>query len=345
MKYGLRLLRRLTPGHLVRQVNLRRRKLLRLGAVLLIIQNKCMHDEQSIHVKIAELYFNFRTNPSQILLDSEGPVKYFRVPDRKEKTHYTIRFSVESTISLSGYRLVFSGEPESNEILNYSWYVYQSEDEKVILVEFKDHKHIKKIAAKFLSGSTDVEINIVVNDSCAFPVVVDPFIHPLGSLLLLYLVHWKQGILIHGAAVEENGSAYLFTGVSGIGKSTMARLWKECGANVLNDDRLIIRVFDKQVMLYNNPMPYYKQEPGEAVLKKIFLLKQSPDNYIKPLRGVHAYSRVLGNCIQQFYRPGMIKKHLGIVEEVLDKVSVYEIGFRPDIDIVRLIRKMDKDEG
>ena len=301
-----------------------------------------MHDDQCIDVKFAELFFCFCSNNSNLLFNTEGSIKYYLTSD-KNAAHYNIGFSLVSSISLSHYKLVFTGEPEVNEFLNYNWYVYKFEDQLAVLVDFKDHTSIKRVVARFSSVSENVEIEIVPEKDCVFPIVIDPLIHPLGSLLMLYLVHWKQGVLIHASAVEENGSAYLFTGVSGIGKSTMARLWKECGARVLNDDRLIIRLFDDEVKLYNNPMPYYKQESGEGLLKKIFLLKQSKSNYIKPLRGIQAYSRVLGNCIQQFYHPEMVKRHLEIVEHVIDCVSVYEVGFKPDCDIVHMIRKMDND--
>ena len=72
----------------------------------------------------------------------------------------------------------------------------------------------------------------------------------------------------------------LFTGVSGVGKSTMAKLWKNTGACVLNDDRLVIRYVDGIVKIYNNPMPYYSQKPQHGVLKKIFLIQHSLENNI-----------------------------------------------------------------
>jgi len=154
-------------------------------------------------------------------------------------------------------------------------------------------------------------------------------------------MHWNNRLLIHASGIVFQSKAFLFTGVSGIGKSTIAKLWKDTGAQVLNDDRLIISSVQNEVTLYNNPMPYYLQYPAKGVLQKIFLLKQSPQNYIKPLKGVVAYSRVLGNFIQQFYKPEMVKKHLEIIESVLSKIDVYEMGFKPDREIISMVKELD----
>lgn len=59
----------------------------------------------------------------------------------------------------------------------------------------------------------------------------------LFSALLFY-----DAFIIHGSAVELDGKVCIFSGDSGIGKSTQARLWKKHnGAQILNGDRVILR--------------------------------------------------------------------------------------------------------
>ncbi|GAF04143.1 SynChlorMet cassette protein ScmC [Saccharicrinis fermentans DSM 9555 = JCM 21142] len=303
-----------------------------------------MVGEQCFSAQIADLHFTFQCQDSRIFLDRQGSIQAYCIDGDVENSDYLFSYAVRSVIDLFDYQLTFRGEPISNDFLNYSWYVYTLGEKVAIRVEFKDHSEIKSVLAEFEKGKTQVKISLVLKTDCHKAVRLDPLMHPLGSLLMLYLVQEKQGLLIHASAIEDGGQGILFTGVSGIGKSTMARLWGECGACVLNDDRLVLRLFDREVRLYNNPMPYYKQAPKQSILKKIFLLKQSPLNYIQPLKGVQAYSRVLGNFIQQFYEPAMVKKHLDIAEEIIAKVAVYEVGFKPDTDIVRMMREMDRYE-
>ena len=292
-------------------------------------------------LKIAGLYFQFNSSIPQLQLDKNGSVRHYLVQNTITNPDYLIDYNVVSMLELSAYQRVFVAEPEANDSLNYKWNIYNSTDEVVVAVDYTDHPTISAIAAFIIENSSTIIIQIVLKNDWEHPILIDPLIHPFGSLMMLYLMQRKNGLLIHASAVAWDGKAFLFTGVSGIGKSTMARLWGECGAQILNDDRLVLRPIGDDIMVYNNPMPYYAQQPREASLKAIFLLKQAPQNYIKPLGGVLAFSRVLGNFIQQFYQKKMVANHLELVEEVLNKVKVFEVGFKPDHDIVAMIKEMD----
>ncbi len=263
---------------------------------------------------------------------------------------YRLNFSLSENLNChtSDWIIVFSGNPEENSFLNYSWEIYKREKEYMFVVLYKDHPHIESIQAFLKKDQSNIDIYIkprlnIKRDISE--VTIDPLIHPLGSLLLIYLFLWNRGLLIHGSAVNYNNNTYLFTGVSGIGKSTMARLWKEYGADIINDDRLILKPGDKEVMVYNSPMPHYAQQSKEGTLKGIFLLKQEKYNYIKPVNGIEAFARVLGNCIQQFYSSDMIKTHLSILESIVCSVPVYEVGFLPTKDIVLNILEYMGNEG
>jgi hypothetical protein len=70
---------------------------------------------------------------------------------------------------------------------------------------------------------------------------MDPFEYPLDGLILYYLTVIHGDIMIHASGVNNNGHGYLFSGVSGKGKTTLAKLWDDSGAQVIHDDRLIIR--------------------------------------------------------------------------------------------------------
>ncbi len=298
------------------------------------------NDHETLILKIADLYLDFIVTSNQIELDVNSTVLHYSCLN-KIKEDYTIYFSLSNSTQEDYCNWSFVGKPEKNAFLNYSWYVKNSNDHISIRVNYDDYNHIDHVVAIIFPQKNKVEIRIILTEECNNVIKIDPLLHPLGSLLLLYLVHFKQGLLMHASAVIDNKNAYLFTGVSGIGKSTMARLWQGCGSDVINDDRVILRLIENQVVIYNNPMPYYRQQPKESNLKSIFLLSQSQDNYIKPLEGVMAFSKVLGNFIQQFYDKEMVKKHLEYIEEVVCRVNVYEVGFKPDHDIVTLIRELN----
>ncbi len=301
--------------------------------------------KNSFLLKIAGLHFEFSSISSKILLNENSSVKYYCISNNEgQGVDYKLIYSVSNGSIYDGYQLVFSGTPDSNDFLNYKWFIYKKGEEIILKVEFNDHDTITNIAAKLSSQHSNVQIFVDLKKSNVKPISIDPLIHPLGSLLLLYLLHWKKGLLIHASGVVWNNVAVIFTGVSGIGKSTMAKLWAESGFQIINDDRLILMFSGGSVRVFNNPMPYYQQYPREGILKRIFILKQTKENYITPLTGVKAYGRVLGNFIQQFYHPELITNHLELVEDVLKNVPVAEVGFKPDKDIVEMIKKQLEDE-
>ena len=51
---------------------------------------------------------------------------------------------------------------------------------------------------------------------------IDPFEYPLDGLILYYLTVIHGDIMIHASGVNNAGHGYIFSGVSGKGKSTMA---------------------------------------------------------------------------------------------------------------------------
>jgi len=65
-----------------------------------------------------------------------------------------------------------------------------------------------------------------------FPGIFENFLRVLVAYRLLDL----GGAVLHSAGVVRDGAAYLFLGRSGAGKTTVARLSQEQGAEVLSDD-------------------------------------------------------------------------------------------------------------
>ncbi len=298
----------------------------------------CDHDK--LVLKVADLILELRSDGDQVLFDAENSLLYYKV-NKHTSVDFYFNFILKKPTTSTFQNWSFIGKPEKNGFLNYSWRVKNTPEKIFLQVDFDDHKQLKSLLAVIQPCLSKIEVQVEKHIGIQGTIYMDPLIHPLGSLLLLYMVHLKGGVLMHASAVIDRGNSYLFSGVSGIGKSTMAKLWFECGGDVINDDRVVLRLHDNVVKIYNNPMPYYQQYHKEGILKKIFLLKQSPENYIKPISGVNAYSRVLGNFIQQFYEKEMVNKHLDYILKILDRVSVYEVGFKPDHEIVSLIRSLD----
>ena len=63
-------------------------------------------------------------------------------------------------------------------------------------------------------------------------------------------------MLVHSSALIYDGGAYLFSGESGVGKSTHTRLWlKAFGdkVHIMNDDKPVVRLFDDHAVAFGTP--------------------------------------------------------------------------------------------
>lgn len=172
--------------------------------------------------------------------------------------------------------------------------------------------------------------------------VADAYLFPMLNLIMARILHSRNGILVHSSVVDDNGKGYLFTAISGTGKSTMARIWNSSGATIINDDMNALYITPSgYVCATNIPMPYYNAKPSETYLKAIFLISQSKTNFIRPISGAVANLRFFANTIYHAINKEVASQHLSIVNSIAKRVPIYELGFKPDIDIVNEVRDLD----
>jgi hypothetical protein len=169
---------------------------------------------------------------------------------------------------------------------------------------------------------------------------IEPLKYPLGPLLMYYLTVHHEAIMIHASGISDNGIGRIFTGVSGKGKSTMARIWFEEGADVLNDDRLIIRKEKEGYTIHNTPM-FYADRPRSSEFKSAYIIRHEPENVLEKLSGATAVSALAANCIQHGYDRKMVEHHLSFLSDMVNEVPVYSVGFVPNSSIVSSVRAYD----
>lgn len=162
---------------------------------------------------------------------------------------------------------------------------------------------------------------------------VDPFEYPLDGLILYYLTVMHGDIMIHASGVNNLGHGFIFSGVSGKGKTTMASLWHNTGAKVIHDDRLIIRKMETGYRMYNTPV-YNNDEPHDSPLNKIFIIEHGMKNKLIPVKGATAVSLVMANCIQHNWGPDIIARLLGSVSIMCNKIPVVKLFFVPDKSVI-----------
>lgn len=195
---------------------------------------------------------------------------------------------------------------------------------------------------------SDSEKNAVLKFSLNSPVwdlwiegkdnITDPMEYPLDGLILYYLTVIHADIFIHSSGINYNGKGYLFSGVSGKGKTTMAGLWENAGGKVIHDDRLILRKSETGYNMHNTPV-YDNDEPLESPLNEIFIIEHGTDNRITTALGANAISLIMANCIQHNWDHDIIERLLSSVSDLCNKIPVSVLTFKPDRSIIDHILK------
>ena len=143
------------------------------------------------------------------------------------------------------------------------------------------------------------------------------------------------GLMLHSSAVELDGRAYLFSGPSGMGKSTHTRLWQQVfgdRAVVINDDKPALRRVDGRWYAYGTP---WCGKDGincnrKVPLAGICFLKQAPENRIRRLGSMEALSMFLPQTMRRFKNGSNTMLLLEHLDHLIREIPMFELENRPE---------------
>lgn len=180
----------------------------------------------------------------------------------------------------------------------------------------------KKYADVKISGE---DILVRVNPKCIGPLTECNLFNAfdLSGVML------DQGqFVFHSSYVIYNGEAILFTGNSGIGKSTQAEFWKtERGAKIVNGDRSLIS--SKNGEYYANG--YVNCGSSEicrnisAPIKAVVVLGQAASNSVRKLGGIEAFKAILPQCSYDIKSAYQTEKAIGLASDFISNINVLRL--------------------
>jgi hypothetical protein len=149
-----------------------------------------------------------------------------------------------------------------------------------------------------------------------------------------------NGLYLHASAIEWEGRAYLFSGPSGMGKSTHTRLWQSIfpDAQVFNDDKPALRLLDGQWFAYGTP---WCGKDGININMKVPLggicfLRRGEANTIRRLPIPEATAGIISQTVRRFQTVDRLDLLLKHVENLVTRIPVYELHCLPNSDAARL---------
>lgn len=176
-----------------------------------------------------------------------------------------------------------------------------------------------------------------LRDSCDMILESRCLLNILGleKLLLRY-----NALILHASFIRWQGKGILFSAPSGTGKSTQAALWeKYMEAEVLNGDRAGIRYTDGGWRAYGLPYAGTSRifRNSSAPIHAIVVLRQSPENQIRPMRTAEALCTLLPEFSAHRWDSVFMNSVLDIAGELISQIPIYCLECRPDREAVQLL--------
>jgi hypothetical protein len=167
------------------------------------------------------------------------------------------------------------------------------------------------------------------------PYSLDSVLRIVHTLLLAR----QGGFLVHASSAVRNGRAFLFAGVSGAGKTTMARLAPP-DASLLTDEISYVTMQDGQYTAVGTPFFGELARVGEnlhAPIDCLYLLAKGPENMIEPITGADAVRGLLENILFFAKEPELVNLVFETAYGFVSRVPVRRLTFVPDARVWEMI--------
>ena len=182
-----------------------------------------------------------------------------------------------------------------------------------------------------------------------------PFRRPpdnLGSILRMIpmrAIFQRFGVqFLHASRISHKGKGVLFSGPSGVGKTTQARLWHTYrGAEILCNDRTLLRRVDGIWHTYGYPLDGSEPVRSSAVvpLGCIVLLAQGSENHVERLKSSRGTALLMKQSVIDIWNPEARKAAVDIILSLMESIPVYLLTCTPDVQAVEFLEETLKKEG
>ena len=173
----------------------------------------------------------------------------------------------------------------------------------------------------------------------ANPYALDSVLRILHSLV----ISARGGFLLHAASGICDERAFLFSGVSGAGKTTMTRL-APSDVTLLTDEISYVRPSAEGYSAYGTPFAGELAKAGEntsAPVGGLFFLEKGGENRVDELVPAEAVRRLMRNILFFAEDKELVEKLLATACDFVQKIPVRCLTFYPDSRVWHDVRSLE----
>jgi len=292
------------------------------------LTESCAH---LLDIEIACLHFALCSSSQIILKNPKLSYKPFIKTPEQGSIMIPVTLEFEKVCRTENFTRIFENEGP--------WSSVYKDDDAYIITQSASGSYDASWSMRFDHRFDDVRVYHRRNAGGDF--AVNPFSYPMDQLLLIHVLALHEGALVHSAALDFKEKAYMFAGRSGTGKSTLSRHFQSAGYDVLSDDRIALRKMDNDFCAFGTP---WSGEADIALNKGLplgglFFISHGPDNIIRAITQAEAAEKLMPVTSIPFYDKEAMLNILSFCEDLISNVPVYELYFKPGIEIADVFEK------
>lgn len=151
----------------------------------------------------------------------------------------------------------------------------------------------------------------------------------------------KSRLILHACSIDTTYGGILFSGDSGVGKSTQGDLWcRYENSRIINEDRPILYKDEHGWCAFGSPYAgsseYHVND--KTRIKMIVLLKQSKTCAIHRISVAEAFRRIFSQLTIAAWNPESVNSACNLVEQLVTDIPIYEMQCTPDKTAVELLK-------
>ncbi len=224
----------------------------------------------------------------------------------------------------SSIKVAFSKEievekmPFNDKFYSFDIYYDDSQEYRILTDE-------EKVVSKFIFQNNKKSHFLTVLDHPAFHKWKASNL--LGFISLEKILLQNDGIILHSSFVEINGVSLLFSGISGIGKSTQADYWVEKrNAEIINGDKSALRKINGRYYSFGLPVAGSSQifKNKKYPVGAIVLLQQGEKFAIRKLAPLEAFVKLYPNVTINYWDKNYVERASTIIRDIISTVPILE---------------------